>query len=140
MAPVSPGAPVASTVSVVVLVKALVGVGGEMKVTASGAVMVLSAKVTRPSERAPPSREAPAPSVIAPIAMMVPENEDDAPVVTAPLTCQKTLDAWAPLIRWIVVDAAVLRAALTWKMKTAFGSFWPSSVIVPVSEMAAAAE
>ena len=140
MAPVSLEAPVASTLSVMVLVNALVGVGGEMNVTASGAVMVLPAKVTRPSERAPPSRDAPAPSVIAPIAIMVPANEDDAPVVTAPLTCQKTLDAWAPLIKWIVEDAAVLRAALIWKMKTALGSFWPSSVIVPVSEIAAAAE
>ena len=138
MAPVSPGVPAASTVSVVVVVKALVGVGGEVKVTASGAVIVLSAKVTRPPESAPPSRDAPAPTVIAPLAMMVPENEDNAPVPTAPFTCQKTLDAWAPLIRWTVVDAAVLRAALIWKMKTALGSFWPSSVIVPVSETAAA--
>src|SRR5580692_2616269 len=138
MAPASRGFPAASTLSVVEVVNAVVGVGGELKVTASGTVITFAAKVTKPCESALPLRDAPAPTVMAPAAMTVPENDDEAPVLTAPVTCQNTFEAWAPLTNLMSLEAAVLRAALTWKMKTAFGSFSPSRVIVPVRVNAAA--
>ena len=138
MAPVSSAIPTAKTESVVVVVNALVGVGGEAKVTTSGVVMMLSARVTVPVARARPSIEPPAPTVMAPLAMMFPENDEDAPVPAAPFTCQNTLDAWAPLIRLTVLEAVVLSAASTWKMNTAFGLPCPSNVRVPVSANAEA--
>src|SRR5580698_3482376 len=98
-----------------------------------GVVTVLPARVTPPYDNARPSRDPPAPNVIAPAARIVPVNEEAAPVPAAPFTCQKMLDAWAPLIRLTVLPAAVLRAALTWKMKIAFGLPCPSNVNAPVS-------
>ena len=56
-----------------------------------------------------------------------------APVPAAPRTCQITLAACAPLIRLMLLAAAVLSAAPTWKMNTELGSPWPSRVRVPVS-------
>jgi hypothetical protein len=53
MEPESPGVPVASTESDAVLVRALVGVG-EVKLTMSGVVMSLVARVTAPVARARP--------------------------------------------------------------------------------------
>ena len=85
------------------LVNEVVGVGGEVKVRMSGVVIKLSARVTMPKESARPTIDPPAPTVIAPAAMIVPVKDEVAPVVTAPLTCQNTLDAWAPLIKLIVV-------------------------------------
>jgi hypothetical protein len=36
------------------------------------------------------------------------------------------------LIRTTLLAEAVIRVEATWKMKTEFGSFWPSSVRVPL--------
>ena len=55
----------------------------------------------------------------------------------APLTCQKTRDARAPLVSTTWLPAAKASAPLTWKTKTAFGSPPPSRVTVPVFDAAA---
>jgi len=104
-------------------------------------VMALLDRVTAADDRARPSREAPAPNVIAPAVMMVPTNDAVAPIDTAPVTAQKTFDAWASLTSLMVLDAPVLNAAPNWKMKTEFGLPWPSRVIVvdAASEIAAPA-
>ena len=142
MAPASPGVPVASTESVVVVVRALVGVGGDEKLTMSGVVTTSLANVTAPIPiaRARPSIELPAPTVMAPLAMMFPENDAVAPIVTAPSTSQKTLEACAPLIKSIALEAAGLSAPLIWKTNTALGSPWPFSVMVTLFAMAAPAK
>jgi hypothetical protein len=65
-----------------------------------------------------------------------------APSVAAPPTCQKTLQACAPLTRTTLPTVAVVfRPAVTpvLKMKTAFGSFCASSVSGVVMANAAAA-
>ncbi len=63
-----------------------------------------------------------------------------APTAAAPLTCQNTCDALAPLTRSTLAPAAILSAPPTWKTKTAFGSPPPSRVSVPVFATAPAAE
>src|ERR1700677_2508989 len=73
--------------------------------------MVLPAGVTAPpNDRARRVTTAPAPTVIAPAAMIVPENDDAAPNPAAPLTCQNTWEARAPSVNRIVLAAAVVRA------------------------------
>jgi hypothetical protein len=81
---------------------------------------------------------APSPTVIAQAARIVPANDECAPVPAVPVTCQKTWEAWAPLVSLTMLLSAVFRAALTWKMKTASGSPLPSRVRVPVRATAAA--
>ena len=66
-------------------------------------------------------------------AMIVPLKAEAVPNVAEVPTCQKTLHAWAPLITLTLLAEAVVRAEAVWKMKTASGSFWPSSVRVPLS-------
>src|ERR1700759_3117107 len=46
-------------------------------------------------------------------------------------TCQKTLQAWAPLVRRTAVPVSVPREEPAWKMKTAFGSPCASRVSDP---------
>ena len=48
-------------------------------------------------------------------------------------TCQKTLQACAPLTSLPGCAEAVISVEPAWKTKTAFGSPWASSVSVPVS-------
>ena len=48
-------------------------------------------------------------------------------------TCQKTLQAWAPLIRLTELAEAVVSVEPAWKTKTAFGSPPAFSVSAPVS-------
>ena len=72
-----------------------------------GMVMALVDRVTAADDRARPSSEAPAPNVIAAGVRMVPENDAVAPIDTAPVTSQKTFDAWASLTSFIVLDAPV---------------------------------
>ena len=87
-----------------------------------------------------PLTSLPAPTAIASCARIVPENIAFAPTAAAPLTCQNTLDAWAPLVSVTWAPAARLSAPPIWKTKTALGSPPPSSVSVPVSDTAPAAE
>src|SRR5690606_35681398 len=70
----------------------------------------------------------PAPIPIAVVVIIVPTNIDVAPTEPAPLTCQNTLWARAPLMSSIEVSAPSASAPLTWKTNTASGS--PSASIV----------
>ena len=74
-----------------------------------------------------PRTIAPAPNVMEVPVMMDPSRTLLAPRVAAVLTAQKTFSALAPLIRTILVPAAVLRV-LAWKRNLAFGSPSPSRV------------
>lgn len=65
-------------------------------------------------------------------AMMFPARLESAPNVAELVTCQKTLQACPPLMKVTELDAAVIRSDVAWKIQTAFGSFSPSSVTVPV--------
>lgn len=47
-------------------------------------------------------------------------------------TCQKTLQAFAPLIKTTEEAVAVVMVEPIWKMKRLFALFWPSSVRTPV--------
>jgi hypothetical protein len=65
-------------------------------------------------------------------ARMFPTKTEPVPPRVAELpTCQKTLQAWAPLIRLIVLPEAVMSVESVWKMKTDVGSPAPSSVSGP---------
>ena len=46
-------------------------------------------------------------------------------------TLQKTLQAWAPFMRVIVLPVEVIRVDAAWKMKIAFPSPCPSRVNIP---------
>ena len=52
------------------------------------------------------------------------------PSVAEPVTCQNTLQAWAPLMSATTLDDAVTRSDVAWKIHTEVGSFWPSRVTV----------
>jgi hypothetical protein len=65
-------------------------------------------------------------------ARMLPLKKDVVARVAELPTCQKTLQAWAPLMSLTLLDEAVIRVDGIWKTKTALGSFWPSRVTVPV--------
>jgi hypothetical protein len=66
-------------------------------------------------------------------ARMFPVKTESVPSVAELPTCQTTLQASAPRVSSTRLDDAVMRVdAGAWKMKTAFWSFWPSSVRVPV--------
>jgi hypothetical protein len=103
----------------------------------TGVTTVLLVSMTRPAERARPLRLERSPRVSAPAVKMVPEKLESAPVDTAPVTCQKTLSAFAWLTSTTALLAAVLSAPVTWKINTAFGSPPPSKVMVPVNQKAA---
>jgi hypothetical protein len=55
------------------------------------------------------------------------------PKVADEPTCQKTLQACAPLISSTLLPLAVVRVEPAWKIKTAAGSFSASKIKVPVS-------
>jgi len=78
-----------------------------------------------------PFIETPLAIVIDVSARMVPTKVEPEPRVAELVTCQKTLQAWPPLMNVTVLDDAVTRSEAR-KIQTAFGSFWPSSVSVPV--------
>jgi hypothetical protein len=97
-------------------------------------VMVLLSRVTAPF------RASALPSMIVPVfteidcrARMLPTKVELVPSVAELPTCQKTLHGWAPLTRATTLPDAVMSVDEIWKMKTAFGSFCPSRVTVPVS-------
>ena len=65
--------------------------------------------------------------------MMVPAKVERTPRVAELPTCQKTLHELAPLMSCTVLVDAVVRVVGTWKTQTEVGSFWPSSVRIPVT-------
>ena len=75
--------------------------------------------------------------VIEASARTVPENVEPRPNVAVPATCQKTLQALAPLTSLTELDGAVTRSELAWKTHAALGSFLPSSVRTPVTSSVA---
>jgi hypothetical protein len=118
--------------AVVVVVVGTVVVGGVLQPGAR--VNALVSSDTWPLRaRARPSTVTPVVTVIDVRAMIVPLNTDPVPSVAELPTCQKTLQASARLIRLTLLAEAVNRAEVTWKMKTALGSPWPSNVRVPLS-------
>ena len=54
------------------------------------------------------------------------------PRVAELVTCQKTLHELAPRMSFTELPDAVMRSDVDWKIQTEAGSFWPSSVSVPV--------
>jgi hypothetical protein len=99
----------------------------------SAFVMTLESKVTAPFRaNSRPSTLASVFAVIEVKARMVPTNVEFTPSVAELPTCQKTLQAWAPLVSITVLLSAVTRVDPAWKMKTASGSPSASRVSVPV--------
>ena len=80
-----------------------------------------------------PSTVAPVVTVIDVRARMDPRKLEAVPSVAELPTCQKTLQAWAPLTRFTLLADAVVSVEPAWKMKTAFALPWASSVSAPVS-------
>jgi hypothetical protein len=98
----------------------------------AGTVMTSSSRVTAPLlARARPSMVSPAFTVIDARARMLPRKVELAPSVAEDPTCQKTLQAWAPLVREMSLAESVPSVEPTWKMKTEFGSPWPLRVRPP---------
>jgi hypothetical protein len=64
--------------------------------------------------------------------MMVPDMTELVPRVALLPTCQKTLAAFAPFIKTTLLFGEVIRVDPILKIKTAFGSPWPSKVTGPV--------
>jgi len=65
--------------------------------------------------------------------MMVPWKLVAVSSVAELPTCQKTLAAVAPLVRITRLLAPVVSVDAIWKIQTAFGSFWASSVRSPAA-------
>lgn len=107
---------------------------GAPSVAQKGAVTVLVSNVTAPLRASSrPSTVAVVFAVIEVKARIVPTKVDPTPSVADVPTCQKTLQAWAPLMSSTTLLVAVTRVDPVWKMKTAAGSCWASSVSVPVT-------
>ena len=83
--------------------------------------------------RTRPSTVTPVVTVMLCSAMIVPRNVEPVPSVAELVTCQKTLQDWAPLIRLIWLADPVVSDEPAWKTKTAFGSPPPFSVSAPES-------
>ena len=64
-------------------------------------------------------------------ARMVPTKVELVLRVAELPTCQKTLQAWAPLARTTELPVSVISVDPAWKMKTAFGSPRASRVSEP---------
>lgn len=108
--------------------------GGGVPDPPMGDVIALLANVTAPVRaNALPFSTAPVLTVTDDWARMVPLKVVLVPRVAELPTCQKTLDAEAPPMRFTVllVDAVVSVVPI-WKMKTAFGLPLPLRVTVPV--------
>ncbi len=65
--------------------------------------------------------------------MILPTKSEFVPMVAELPTCQKTLQAAAPLITLTVLLEAVIRVDAIWNIHTALGSPSASSVSVPDS-------
>jgi hypothetical protein len=112
-----------------------VGVGGGgMGVEHVDFVMVLVSSVTAPLRASVrPSTVTPVVTVIELNARMVPRKMELVPRVAELPTCQKTLQDWAPPMRFTWLLDAVVSVDPAWKMKTAVESPPPLSVRSPVS-------
>jgi hypothetical protein len=107
-----------------------VGVGGG--VAQLGTVIVSSSRVTAPFRASTrPVMVSPVCTAIEVRARMVPAKAELVLRVAELPTCQKTLQAWAPLVSRTLVPVSVPRVEPAWKMKTAFGSPSASSVSEP---------
>jgi len=101
--------------------------------------IVLLSMVTAPVRaRARPFTVAPEVIVIDVRAMIVPARVDPVASVAELVTCQKTLHGLAPLISATRLDDDVMNVDVALKIQTEPGSFWPSSVNVPVRFVVAA--
>jgi len=97
-----------------------------------GTLMVSSSRVTAPFRAsARPVTVSPVVTVIEVRARMVPWKTDPVPSVAELPTCQKTLQAWPPLMNLTELPEAVMSAEGTWKIQTAFGSFCASRISAP---------
>ena len=97
-------------------------------------MIVFVSSVTAPFRASTrPSTVAPVVTVMLVSARIVPRKLEPVPSVAELPTCQKTLQAWAPLIRFTWLADAVVSVEPAWKTKTAFGSPPALSVSVPVS-------
>ena len=97
-----------------------------------GAMILSSSSVTGPPRASTrPATVTPVLIVMEPRARMVPVKVELAPSVAEPATCQKTLQALALLTNVTELDGAVTRSDLAWKIHTASGSLWASSVSPP---------
>src|ERR1700722_2473932 len=100
----------------------------------AGAVMVSLSRVTAPLLASMlPAIVSPVVTVIEARARMLPAKVEPVPSVAELPTCQKTLQAWAPLMRLMALAEAVVSVEPIWKMKTAFWLFCPSRVTVPLT-------
>ena len=120
----------------VAVVAVAVAVGATMQ---PGRVITLSSRFTAPLRaRTRPMTVALVWRVTVVSAMIVPRNVESTPTVAELPTCQKTLQAWAPLMSATLLLVAVIRVEPAWKMKTVLGSPCASRVTVPVSAIAPA--
>jgi hypothetical protein len=105
-----------------------------------GVVMQAGEVKTEVSKETWPLRARALPSTVALVwtvmdvsARIVPLKLEAVPRVAELPTCQNTLQAWAPLVRMMLLAEAVTRVEATWKMKTELGFPWPSRVSCPLS-------
>jgi hypothetical protein len=95
--------------------------------------------ITSPIKVTLPFRASAAPCIVTALAIVmdvrariVPMKAEPDPRVAELVTCQKTLHELAPLMSFTELPDAVMRSDGAWMIQTEFGSFWPSSVSVPV--------
>jgi hypothetical protein len=96
-----------------------------VRIAVEASVMPASSDISRPFTRLF------APTVMPASAIIVPANFAVAPMVVAPLTAQKTLQASAPPTSFTSAEAPMDSAPPIWKMNTASSSPSASNVIVP---------
>ncbi len=85
--------------------------------------MVLASRLTAPFRaRTRPCTVAPESSVAEVSAMIVPTKVLAVLRVAELLTCQNTLQAWAPFSSWTTLFEATTRSDDAWKTNTALGS------------------
>jgi hypothetical protein len=110
----------------------VVGVGVGVGLVQAGTVMTSSSRVTAPLRAsARPMMLSPVVTEIEVRASMLPWKAECVPSVAELPTCQKTLQAWAPLVRMTELAESVTSVEPTWKMKTASGLPCASSVSEP---------
>ena len=85
-----------------------------------------------------PFRASARPLTVTPLVMVIEASARIVPIIVVPdpsdaelVTCQKTLQGLAPLMRATVLVEAITRSDVAWKIQTELGSFCPSSVTVP---------
>jgi hypothetical protein len=106
---------------------------GGVVVMQLGTVMVSSSRVTAPLRAsARPVMVSPVCTVMEVRARILPWKAEPVPMVAELPTCQKTLQAWAPLVRTTELPESVRSVEEgAWKIQTAFGSPPASRVSAP---------